>query len=66
MEGSDSLTASHRALAGLDRQVERQAQMMAYRDAFQLLGIVVLCSIPLVLLLKRPQPGDAPTDTGAH
>jgi len=66
MEGSDSLTASHRALAALDGQVERQAAMMAYRDAFQLLGIVVLCSLPLVLLLRRPQPGGAPSDAGVH
>jgi DHA2 family multidrug resistance protein len=66
MEGSDSLTASHRALAALDRQVERQASMMAYRDAFQLLGIVVLCSMPLVLFLRRPEAGDAPSDAEMH
>jgi DHA2 family multidrug resistance protein len=63
--GSDSLTASRQALATLDRQVERQAAMMAYRDAFQLLGIVVLCSLPLVLLLRRPQPGGAKVE-GVH
>jgi DHA2 family multidrug resistance protein len=66
MEGSDSLTASHRALATLDRQVGRQASMMAYRDAFQLLGIVVLCSMPLVFFLRRPEPGDAPADAELH
>jgi DHA2 family multidrug resistance protein len=55
--GSDSLTASRRALAALDGQVERQASMLAYRDAFRLLGIIVLCSLPLVLLLRRPDSG---------
>jgi hypothetical protein len=40
--------------------------MMAYRDAFQLLGIVVLCSMPLVFFLRRPEPGDAPADAELH
>jgi DHA2 family multidrug resistance protein len=64
--GSDSLTASRRALAALDGQVERQASMLAYRDAFRLLGIVVLFSLPLVLLLRRPSHGSDSTNAGVH
>lgn len=64
--GSDSTTASRQALALLDRQVERQAAMLAYRDAFRLLGLVVLCSLPLVLLLRRPSPGAPSPSVDVH
>ncbi len=64
--GSDSLTASHRALAALDGQVERQAAMLAYRGAFRMLGLVVLCSLPLVLLLRRPEPGGEAAEAALH
>jgi len=49
----DDFTAARRALAALDRRVEAQAEMLAYRDAFAFLGVVVLGSLPLVLLLRR-------------
>ena len=39
--------------------------MMAYRDAFQLLG-VVLCSMPLVPFLRRPESGKAVADAELH
>jgi MFS transporter, DHA2 family, multidrug resistance protein len=53
----DDFTAARRALATLDRRVEGQAQMLAYRDAFAFLGIVVIGSLPLVLLLRTAAPG---------
>ncbi|HWZ57841.1 MAG TPA: DHA2 family efflux MFS transporter permease subunit [Gemmatimonadaceae bacterium] len=56
----DSLYAARRALAALDHQVEAQANMLAFRDAFTLLGAVVLLSIPLVFLLRRPKGTAAP------
>ena len=55
LAGSDSLTASRRALSVLDRQVTRQAAMLAYEDAFELLGVIVVASLPLVLLLRKPR-----------
>jgi DHA2 family multidrug resistance protein len=55
----DDFTAARRALALLDRRVEGQAQMLAYRDAFAFLGIVVVGSLPLVLLLRKPSGGAA-------
>jgi DHA2 family multidrug resistance protein len=54
LTSSDDFTAARRALAVLDRRVDSQAQMLAYRDAFALLGFIVVGSLPLVLLL-RPQ-----------
>jgi DHA2 family multidrug resistance protein len=63
LTSTDDFTAARRALATLDRRVESQAQMLAYRDAFAFLGFVVVGSLPLVLLLRKPtgQPS-APTD----
>jgi DHA2 family multidrug resistance protein len=58
----DDLTAAGRALAALDRRVQAQAQMLAYRDAFGFLGIVVLGSLPLVLLLRRPAAAAPPSE----
>ena len=60
LTSSDDFTAARRALAMLDRRVEGQAQMLAYRDAFSFLGIVVVASLPLVLLLRRAGTGAAP------
>ncbi|MDB4948503.1 MAG: hypothetical protein JWM27_1152 [Gemmatimonadetes bacterium] len=59
LAGADELTAGRRAVALLDRRVQVQAQMLAYRDAFGFLGLVVLGSLPLVLLLRRPSPSAA-------
>jgi DHA2 family multidrug resistance protein len=64
--GTDSLTASRRALEVLDRQVTRQAVTLAYRDAFRLLGVVVLCSVPLVLLLRPPRSDVAASHVDVH
>ncbi|MBL8647783.1 MAG: DHA2 family efflux MFS transporter permease subunit [Sphingosinicella sp.] len=40
----------------IDAEITRQATMIGYINDFYLLMIVTLLSIPLVLLLKRPQP----------
>ncbi|MFL5576557.1 MAG: DHA2 family efflux MFS transporter permease subunit [Gemmatimonadaceae bacterium] len=61
--GADSLTAAHRAVAALDRQVQGQALMLSFEDIFRMVGVIMLASIPLVLLLRRPS-GGAPG--GAH
>lgn len=46
-------------IAALNHEVTRQASMVAYVDDFKLLMLVSLASIPLVLLLRRPQPRGA-------
>jgi DHA2 family multidrug resistance protein len=60
LTSTDDFTAARRALAVLDRRVESQAQMLAYRDAFGFLGFIVLGSLPLVLLLRRPRTVSGP------
>ena len=48
----DSATGMLRAIGTLGREVERQATVMAYSDLFWVFGMVLLCTIPLVLFLK--------------
>jgi MFS transporter, DHA2 family, multidrug resistance protein len=52
--GSDPVTASHQAYAGLFGMVQRQAVMLAFLDVFQILSIMFLALIPLIFFMKRP------------
>ena len=52
--GADVATATHRAYAAIWGMIERQATMMAYNDAFRLLGIMFFLMIPFIFLMKRP------------
>ncbi len=47
------------ALALIDRAVQVQASVMAYNNAFILLGLSFLFALPAVLLLRRPRRGAA-------
>jgi DHA2 family multidrug resistance protein len=53
--GADAATASREALAVVWGMVQRQAAVQSFLDVFRLLGILVLCMIPLVLLMRRPR-----------
>jgi DHA2 family multidrug resistance protein len=46
--GSDPVTAGNRALEVLDHTVRREAFVLSFGDAFTLLGVILLGSIPLV------------------
>jgi len=54
--GSGPGTALHHAFAFMQGNVIRQATMLAYIDNFWLLGVVILCLLPCVFLLKRTTP----------
>ncbi|HVC53904.1 MAG TPA: DHA2 family efflux MFS transporter permease subunit [Stellaceae bacterium] len=41
-------------VAALNAAVTRQAQMIAYLDNFYLMGVIIVVSLPLLLLLRRP------------
>ena len=50
----DTLTG----LTRLSREVQRQAAMIGYTNAFSLLAVVAAAGVPLVLLLRRmPREG---------
>ncbi|QHI98865.1 DHA2 family efflux MFS transporter permease subunit [Xylophilus rhododendri] len=52
----DTASGLQRAIQTFGREVERQATVMGYSDLFWVFGMVLLCTIPLVLFLK-PLPG---------
>jgi DHA2 family multidrug resistance protein len=51
-QGSDPVTASHKAGGLIYRQLQQQAALLSYSDAFDLMGIFFLANIPLVLLMR--------------
>ena len=55
-----SLTAPA-GVAALNAEVTRQSAMVAYIDDFKLMMLIVLVSVPLLLLLRKPgaAPGGA-------
>jgi DHA2 family multidrug resistance protein len=52
-QGTDAVSAQHKALGALYRIVQQQAALLAYADNFKLLAILALLCIPLLLLFKR-------------
>lgn len=53
--GADPVTALQRAYAATFGLVQRHAAMLSFVDLFRALGVVFLCLLPLVLLMKRPR-----------
>jgi DHA2 family multidrug resistance protein len=53
--GSDPVTAAQRATAAAFGLVQRHASMLSFVDVFRLLGVIFLCLLPLILLMKRPR-----------
>ncbi|WP_185268471.1 MDR family MFS transporter [Halopseudomonas xiamenensis] len=51
----EQLGSAEAALRMLDTQVRQQAQIMAYNDAFHMIGIMLACSV-VCILLTRPLP----------
>ncbi len=62
-KGADLGTAKLRAYAILDGQMMLQASVLSFNDMFKVTALIVLASIPLAFLLKRPGAG-VKVDTG--
>ncbi len=60
---TDSALAHHDAIVAIGRAVRRQAMIMAYGDAFYLIGAVMVVAFIAVVVLRKPDPLDA---GGAH
>ncbi|HVI47055.1 MAG TPA: DHA2 family efflux MFS transporter permease subunit [Chitinophaga sp.] len=63
-KGFSPADAMQAAVAAMDRTINKQALLLSFTDAYQLLGIVMLCCVPLVFLqgMKKKQvalPADA-------
>jgi MFS transporter, DHA2 family, multidrug resistance protein len=52
--GMDAVTAAQMAYGAAYGLVQRQAAMMAFVDAFRLMGVVILVILPLILLMRKP------------
>src|SRR5579863_1627349 len=55
--GASAAFATQQAYALVQATVQRQAAMLAYIDDFRLLGVSILCMVPLVFLMKKGRPG---------
>ncbi len=55
--GSDSYTASRKALGALYGMVQQQASMLAFVEAFWVMGVVFLVMMLFVPLLRNPHRG---------
>jgi DHA2 family multidrug resistance protein len=53
LQGSDMVTAHHKALGMLYRSVQQQSSLLAYADNFRLIAILAFSCIPLLLLIKK-------------
>jgi DHA2 family multidrug resistance protein len=62
--GLSESDAFDRAQAMVSAVVSQQANLLAYRDIFWLLGIMALVSVPLVLLVRKGKSATPPE--GAH
>jgi DHA2 family multidrug resistance protein len=51
---SDLATAKHKAIIAVGARVKQQANIMAFSDAFYLLGIALIVALAATLLLKKP------------
>ncbi len=51
--GFDISAAQQGGLSAIYGQLLKQASMLSFNDAFYLLGILLICTLPLLLLIKR-------------
>jgi DHA2 family multidrug resistance protein len=55
--GLSTPDALHQAYGRIYASLSGQAQTLAYIDTFWMLAMIALCLIPLLLFLRRPDPG---------
>ncbi|MBE9010514.1 DHA2 family efflux MFS transporter permease subunit [Pseudanabaenaceae cyanobacterium LEGE 13415] len=55
--GSDGATASQQALTSLDQLINLQAAVLSYADIFRFVGVIFLCSLPLLVFLGKGGAG---------
>jgi MFS transporter, DHA2 family, multidrug resistance protein len=59
-QGSDAVTAAHRARAAIFGLVQRQASMLAYNSIFLILAGLFVLMLPFIFLMQRPQGRSGP------
>ena len=64
--GASTSEASHRALAQISAQIDLQANVLGFVNAFWMLGLLVMLLIPLPFIMRRPSPEEAKASAAAH
>ena len=64
--GIGATQATHKALAQLSAQVDLQASALAFKNAFWVLGLLVLVLVPLPLIMRRPSQKETAAAAEAH
>lgn len=57
--GVDVSTAQQGSLSVIHGQLLRQASMLSFNDAFYLLSVLLICTLPLLLLIRRSESARA-------
>ena len=63
-QGSSLIQAQQQAIAWIGQQVRMQASFLAYMDAFFVLALVAVATVPLALSLRKVKLGGG--TTAAH
>jgi DHA2 family multidrug resistance protein len=63
--GYSAADAAHRAWGMIDGMVQQQAAMLAFNDAFWILGMMFLLIAPAIFLMRANKPGEGET-TAMH
>jgi MFS transporter, DHA2 family, multidrug resistance protein len=58
--GSDLVTAASRARAAMFGMVQKQAAMIAFLHAFQVLAVVFVVMVPVVFMMRKPRHHEGP------
>jgi len=53
--GADPATAQRMANGMIENMLQQQAAIMSVNDVFWVLGLIFLCMLPLVFLMKTPK-----------
>jgi DHA2 family multidrug resistance protein len=64
--GIGATQATHKALAQLSAQVDLQASVLAFKNAFWVLGLLVLVLVPLPFIMRRPSQQETAAAAEAH
>ncbi|WP_238381889.1 DHA2 family efflux MFS transporter permease subunit [Mucilaginibacter pedocola] len=62
-KGRSVMDATQMAYAAIERSVQKQSLLLSYNDAYWIVGIVMLCAIPLVFLQPFVKGQKAVADT---
>jgi DHA2 family multidrug resistance protein len=65
-QGFNKAEASQKALAQFSQQVSLQAGVLAFKNAFWIMGFIVLFLIPLPFIMKRPNRKEMKDTAGLH